>query len=95
MAKHTETVDEVEVDEVDETEETEETEEPKGMRPKDLALELDIDAKTLRGWLRKEFPRPTDKKNTSWVLTDDVADAAREHFLADEEDDDETEEVEA
>jgi hypothetical protein len=91
MAKHTETVDEVEVDEVDETEETE----VKGMRPKDLALELDIDAKTLRGWLRKEFPRPTDKKNTSWVLSEDVADAAREHFLADEEDDDETEEVEA
>jgi uncharacterized protein YjcR len=93
MAKHTETVDEVETDEVDETEEVEETE---GMRPKDLALELGIDPKTLRGWLRKEYARPADKKNTSWLIAEDVADAAREHFLADDEEDDtETDEVEA
>lgn len=86
----------IETDMVDEVEEVEETEEetPSGMRPKDLAAELEIDAKTLRGWLRKEFPRPLDKKNTSWALSDDVVEAAREHF-APEEDDDADEEDEA
>lgn len=90
MAKATDT------DMVDEVEEVEETEEAEveGMRPKDLALELGINAKTLRGWLRKEYTRPQDKKNTSWVLADDVVEAAREHF-APEEDDDADEEDEA
>lgn len=80
MAKQTIT------DEVDETEVTEE-EKPKGLRPKELAEELEVDPKTLRGFLRKEFPRPAGEKNTSWVLTEEMAAKAREHFSETEDDD--------
>lgn len=72
-------------EEVEEDEDTESI-----VRPKDLAEELDIDPKTLRGFLRREFPRPSSEKNTSWVLTEEHIAAAREEF-ADDEDDDEDE----
>jgi len=78
MAKATETV------------EVEETEEVKGMRPVDLAKELDIDPKRLRGWLRKEFARDPEKKNTSWYLTDEQVEAARERFIPVEDEGDES-----
>lgn len=66
---------------------------PKVVRPKDLAEELEVDAKTLRSYLRKEFPRPAGEKNTSWALTEAQIEAARAHF-ADSEDEDSEEETE-
>jgi len=76
----------------DEAEET-----PKGIRPPDLAKEIGIDPKRLRGWLRKEYPRATDEKNTSWYLTDDQVEAAWARFAPEDDDEveaDETAEVE-
>lgn len=81
--KQTEVVEEVETDEDETTD---------AVRPKDLAKELDINAKSLRGFLRDNFPRSTEEKNTSWSLTQEMIDAARAHFIpsdVDEEDDDE------
>ena len=74
--------------------ETEETEEAEGMRPKVLAEELNINPKALRAFLRREFPRGNQEKNTSWYLTEEQISKAREYF-SDEEEADETEEVEA
>lgn len=68
-----------------------ETEELTGMTPKALASELEISAKALRGWLRKEFPRDTSAKNTSWRLSDAQVEAATAHF-AGEDDEDESDE---
>jgi hypothetical protein len=48
--------------------------------PKELALEIGCDPKSLRGYLRKNFARPNESKNTSWIITNDAANAAREHF---------------
>lgn len=48
--------------------------------PKALALEIGCDPKSLRGYLRKNFARPVEAKNTSWIITKDAANAAREHF---------------
>lgn len=50
------------------------------LTPKVLADEIGIDAKVLRSFLRKEFPRPVEAKNTSWIVPTDAADAARDHF---------------
>jgi hypothetical protein len=50
------------------------------MSPKELAAELGIDPKVLRGWLRKEHTRKAEAKNTSWVITPAVAAAARKNF---------------
>lgn len=52
----------------------------KALTPKALAEEIGIDAKVLRAYLRKEFPRPVEVKNTTWIVTPEVADAAREKF---------------
>jgi hypothetical protein len=52
--------------------------------PKALAEEIGIDAKVLRSYLRKEFPRPTEVKNQSWIITADAANAAREKFAKNE-----------
>lgn len=57
------------------------------VRPSDLAKELDISPKVLRSFLRKEFPRATSEKNTSWVLTQGMVEAATEHFTASDEED--------
>lgn len=48
--------------------------------PKDLAAELGVDPKVLRGWLRKEYPRAAEAKNTSWVIDAKVTAAARKAF---------------
>lgn len=50
------------------------------LTPKALAEEIGIDAKVLRSWLRKEYPRPVEAKNTSWIVPADVAELAHEHF---------------
>lgn len=53
---------------------------PTTITPAALAAEIGVDPKSLRGFLRKTFTRPAEAKNTSWIITDDAADAAREHF---------------
>ena len=50
------------------------------MRPNDLADELGIDGRQLRGWLRDAYPRPTTERGAGWVLTADQVAAARERF---------------
>lgn len=62
---------------------------PKTFRPSDLATELDVDAKLVRSYLRREFPRPLESKNSSWFLTEDQAQAVREHFTPTSDEDDE------
>jgi hypothetical protein len=79
-------------DKTTQVDETEVEEAPKGIRPKELAKELEVDPKTLRGYLRKEFPRSASEKNTSWVLSEDQAAKAREHFADDEDESDEDDE---
>jgi hypothetical protein len=48
--------------------------------PKALALELGVDAKVLRSYLRKNHARAKDAKNTSWVIPAAVASAAKKYF---------------
>ena len=48
--------------------------------PKVLADEIGVDPKRLRAYLRANFTRPLEVKNTSWAITADAANAAREHF---------------
>lgn len=72
---------------VDETEETENS----VTRPSDLATELEVSPKALRGFLRREFPRAADAKNTSWNLTQEMIDKATAHFTASDEDEGEDE----
>jgi predicted site-specific integrase-resolvase len=54
------------------------------LTPKALAEEIGIDAKVLRSFLRKEFPRPVEVKNTTWIIPTDAADKAREKFAKQE-----------
>ena len=83
------------LDEVEDDETDEETDEAKTMRPGDLADELEMSPKVLRAWLRKTYPRKSDEKNTSWHLSTDQVEAARNHFSEeDEEETDELDEVE-
>lgn len=53
---------------------------PKVMTPTELAQELSISPKTLRGWLRKHHTRAVNVKNTSWALDAKTANAARKAF---------------
>lgn len=48
--------------------------------PKALALEIGVDPKSLRGWLRSNYTRPLEAKNTTWLIDADAADAARAHY---------------
>ena len=48
--------------------------------PSELSKELGVSAKVLRAYLRKEFPRKAEAKNTSWVITAAVAKKARAAF---------------
>ena len=52
------------------------------IRPEALANELGVSGKLVRAYLRKNFTRIPEAKNTAWVLTGEQADAVREHFLA-------------
>ena len=52
----------------------------KTMTPTELASELNISPKTLRGWLRKHHTRAVSVKNTSWALDAKTANAARKAF---------------
>ena len=48
--------------------------------PEDLAAELNMSAKVLRGWLRRHHPRPTSSKWSRWELTDAQVRAAKEYW---------------
>lgn len=54
------------------------------LTPTVLAEEIGVSPKSLRGYLRTKFPRTQEAKNTSWIVTDDAADAARAHFAKQE-----------
>lgn len=50
------------------------------VRPEDLAREIGVSGKTLRAWLREEFPRPRSQFHKPWYLEVRQAEAARRHF---------------
>lgn len=49
-------------------------------RPEELAAEIGISGKVLRGHLRSRYPRPIEAKGSTWLLSAEVADEVREHF---------------
>jgi len=48
--------------------------------PKVLANEIGVDPKVLRAYLRKNHTREDTAKNTSWIIPETVANAARKAF---------------
>jgi len=52
----------------------------KSYTPNELATELGVNPKVLRGYLRKFHARDPEVKNQAWVITAEVADAARAKF---------------
>ena len=54
--------------------------EPTGITPSELAETLSVSPKSLRAWLRQNFTRPLDAKNSRWYLPDEVVKAATEHY---------------
>jgi len=47
----------------------------------EAARELGIAGLRLRKWLRNEYPRPAIEKNTRWIITPAMMEAARRHFV--------------
>lgn len=54
----------------------------KTYRPEQLAQSLGVSGKVVRAFLRREFPRPNEAKNTTWVLDEAMAKATLAHFKA-------------
>ena len=51
------------------------------VRPNELAKELGLkDGKRVRAFLRTNFTRPDEAKNSNWELTQEQIDAVREKF---------------
>ena len=48
--------------------------------PNDLARELPVTAKTIRGWLRRRGFRPEVEKGTRWHLTEEQAELVCDRF---------------
>lgn len=48
--------------------------------PKQLAAEIGVDPKVLRAYLRKNHTRAIEAKNTTWIIPESVAKAARKSF---------------
>lgn len=50
--------------------------------PKELSAELGLnpDGKVLRSYLRANHARSIERKNTTWIIPENVAKAARAHF---------------
>lgn len=48
--------------------------------PEDLARELGVPGKTIRDWLRAEYPRTPSEAHQRWHLTPDQAAAVRRQF---------------
>lgn len=61
-------------------------EEPKVIRPKDLADALGISPKTLRAYLRRNFPRAAEQKNTNWAIPEPMAAQVVEAYKKDQSD---------
>ena len=53
---------------------------PKVVRPNELAKELGADPKRVRAFLRQEFTRSAEAKNTNWELTPEMVTAITERF---------------
>jgi len=51
-----------------------------GTRPEELAAELGISPKTLRAWLRDQFPRGAGEHGGPWFLTHQQVSAARQRY---------------
>jgi hypothetical protein len=68
----------------------EESTESTVIRPNDLATELNVDPKRVRAYLRQEFSRADEAKNTNWELTPEMAAKVRERFTASESDGEES-----
>lgn len=51
-------------------------------RPETVANALGISGKIVRGYLRSTFTRPIEAKGTTWVLTQEQANATLDHFIA-------------
>ena len=66
--------------ELDQSNERNEMNTEKTYAPKVLAAEIGCDPKVLRGWLRTNATRAIDQKNTGWIIPENVAELAREHF---------------
>jgi predicted transcriptional regulator len=64
--------------------------EKKSYTPTELANELGVDPKRVRAFLRQEFTRDPEAKNTSWNLSDEVAQAVRTRFTKVETESDES-----
>jgi len=71
--------------------ETETVEVQETFTPTELASELGVDPKRVRAYLRANFTRPIEAKNTSWMLSAEVAEAVIEHFTASVTDADDSE----
>ena len=52
--------------------------------PTELADRLEVNAKTLRAFLRQKFPRELDAKNTRWSISKTMEKAAEKHFASEE-----------
>lgn len=52
----------------------------KYVRPEDLARELNISGKLIRAYLRANFTRSAEHKNTAWMLNANQAKKVRAHF---------------
>ena len=52
----------------------------KTVTPEELAKELEVSGKQIRAWLRANFPRSKEQKNTSWHLSPAMAKKVREAF---------------
>jgi hypothetical protein len=50
------------------------------VRPEDLARDLGVSGKVLRGWLRSRYPRSAAEKSQPWYLNDSQVRGARAHF---------------
>lgn len=49
-------------------------------RPEQLAAELKVSGKEIRGWLRQQYPRTAEQRNTAWELDAKQAAAVRKRF---------------
>jgi len=53
------------------------------VRPEEIARALELkDGKSVRGFLRMTWPRPSEQKNSTWLLTNEQTMATIEFFLA-------------
>lgn len=51
-------------------------------RPEEIAIVLGLSGKLVRGYLRSTFTRPLEAKGTTWVLSNEQAQAAVDHFVS-------------